>query len=200
MSYSNLVSALDDRFSPPDQVDLYRTQLRERKQRASESIPELGQHIRRLVNLAYLIVPADDGKWKRLLPKITSSRHQLFQICDCISNRHVQRILNEALRNATELQAFLKSEQTLGGSSSLIRAVEQDSSRTVTDELSTVNDTISKLTKSMSRITQELRELKERDRKQTTYHKSSWDANRRKEVWQERPHAERLSLYDCKTN
>jgi hypothetical protein len=59
MSYKELVSALDDRFAPPDQIDLYRTQLRERKQRASESIPELGQHIRRLVNLTFPTVPAD---------------------------------------------------------------------------------------------------------------------------------------------
>jgi hypothetical protein len=32
---------------------LYRTQLRERRQRAVETLPELGQDVRRLANLAY---------------------------------------------------------------------------------------------------------------------------------------------------
>jgi formiminotetrahydrofolate cyclodeaminase len=90
--------------------------------------------------------------------------------------------LNEALRHAIELEAFLKTEQRLGGSSSLIRAVEQDTSETVTDALCTVNGTIVELQRSISTITQELKELKERDRKQTTYHKSSRDANWRKDI------------------
>ena len=59
MSYKELISALSDRFAPSDQVDLYRAQLKERRQKASESLPELGQQIRRLVNLAHPTVPAD---------------------------------------------------------------------------------------------------------------------------------------------
>jgi hypothetical protein len=136
----------------------------ERKQRALESIPELGQHIRRLVNLAYPTVPAD-------VKKTLAKDHfiEALAISDmrlCIKQARPKN-LDEALRHAIVLEAFLKTEQRLGGSS-LIRAVEQDSSGTLTDELSKVNDTISELKKSMSTITQELRELKERDRKQTT--------------------------------
>lgn len=46
MNYKELVSALSYRFAPPDQMDLKRTQLRGRRQKALESLPdlELGQH------------------------------------------------------------------------------------------------------------------------------------------------------------
>ena len=53
------MQALNNRFAPPDQIDLYRIQLRDRRQRASETLLELAQHVRRLTNLAYPTVPAD---------------------------------------------------------------------------------------------------------------------------------------------
>ena len=51
--YQYLVKALEERFAPPNQTELYRVQLRERRKRASETMPELGHSIRRSVNLAY---------------------------------------------------------------------------------------------------------------------------------------------------
>jgi hypothetical protein len=39
-------------------MDLYRGQLKERRQKASETLPELGQAMRRLVNKAYPKAPA----------------------------------------------------------------------------------------------------------------------------------------------
>ena len=37
--YVSLVEALEERFAPPNQMDLYRVQLKERRQKASESLP-----------------------------------------------------------------------------------------------------------------------------------------------------------------
>ena len=51
--YQTLVKALEKTFAPPSQTELYRVQMRERHQKAGESLPELGQAIRRLANLAY---------------------------------------------------------------------------------------------------------------------------------------------------
>jgi hypothetical protein len=51
------VETLEERFAPPNQTELYRVPLTERRQKPTESLPELGQAIRRLVNLAYPIVP-----------------------------------------------------------------------------------------------------------------------------------------------
>lgn len=50
-TYDELVTALEERFAPPNQTELYRVQLRERRQKASETMAELGQDIRRLTNL-----------------------------------------------------------------------------------------------------------------------------------------------------
>lgn len=46
-NYNELVRALEDRFAPANQTELYRVQLRERRQKATETLPELGQTIRR---------------------------------------------------------------------------------------------------------------------------------------------------------
>ena len=54
-----LVRSLEERFSPSNQTELYRKQLRERRQKAAESLPELGQDVGRLTNLAYPMAPND---------------------------------------------------------------------------------------------------------------------------------------------
>ena len=48
--YLMLVAALEERFAPPNQTELYNVQLHERRQKASETLSELGQDIRRLTN------------------------------------------------------------------------------------------------------------------------------------------------------
>ncbi|CAC5402443.1 unnamed protein product [Mytilus coruscus] len=57
--YDSLVVALEERFAPPSQTELYRVQFRERRKKATESLPELGQVFRRLSNLAYPTAPRD---------------------------------------------------------------------------------------------------------------------------------------------
>ena len=57
--YDTLVRNLEERFAPSNQTELYRAQLRDKRQKASESLPELGQEIRRLTNLAYPTAPND---------------------------------------------------------------------------------------------------------------------------------------------
>ena len=57
--YETLTSALEERFSLPSQTELYRVQFRERRKKASESLPEMGQSISRLANLAYPTAPRD---------------------------------------------------------------------------------------------------------------------------------------------
>ena len=58
-NFTELCKALEDRYAPANQMDLYRAQLKDRKQKASESVPELGQDVRRLTNLAYAKAPSD---------------------------------------------------------------------------------------------------------------------------------------------
>lgn len=58
-NYRYLCRALEERFAPANQTELYRAQLRESRQRASEALPELGQDMRRLINLAYPTAPTE---------------------------------------------------------------------------------------------------------------------------------------------
>ncbi len=106
--YHLLVTALEERFSPPNQTELYRVQLRERRQKATEVLPELGQDIRRLTNLAYPTAPADVRE--------TLAKEQFI---DSLANVDMRiRIkqarptdLNDAVRHAVELEAYNKAER-----------------------------------------------------------------------------------------
>jgi hypothetical protein len=66
-SYDEIVEALEDRFAPANQTELYRVQLRERRQKATESLPELVQSIQRLTHLAYPTAPNDISPTLQLL-------------------------------------------------------------------------------------------------------------------------------------
>ena len=56
--YGTLVRSLQERFTPPNQTDLYRVQ-KERRQKATETLSELGQASRRLTNLVYPTAPGE---------------------------------------------------------------------------------------------------------------------------------------------
>ena len=58
-NYGELIKAIEDRFAPANQTERYRAQLRERRQKATDTLPELGQTIRRLTHLAYPTAPID---------------------------------------------------------------------------------------------------------------------------------------------
>lgn len=106
--YDELTKALEERFAPPNQTELYRVQLKERRQRASETLTELGQHIWRLTNLAYATAPVDVRE--------TLAKEQFI---DCLHNSDMRlrikkarpKSLNEAVRHAVELEAFNKAEK-----------------------------------------------------------------------------------------
>ncbi|MES9881346.1 MAG: hypothetical protein ABW185_10745 [Sedimenticola sp.] len=57
--FNALVSALTDRFQPPNQSALYKAQMKQRIRRKDEPLPELAQDIKRLTRLAYPSIPSD---------------------------------------------------------------------------------------------------------------------------------------------
>ena len=57
LNFTALVNKLTQRFEPEGQLGIYQTQLRSRRRKRNESIPELLQEISRLVRKAY---PASD--------------------------------------------------------------------------------------------------------------------------------------------
>ncbi|CAG2195984.1 unnamed protein product [Mytilus edulis] len=54
--FSDLVNALEERFAPSSQTELHRVQFKECRQKASDTLPGLGQSVRRLSNLAYRLL------------------------------------------------------------------------------------------------------------------------------------------------
>ncbi len=106
--YDDLVKCLEERFAPPNQTELHRVQLRERRQRASETLSELGQDVRRLTNLAYPTAPSDLRE--------TLAKEQFVDAL--VSSDMRLRIkqarphdLNDAVRHAVELEAFDRAER-----------------------------------------------------------------------------------------
>lgn len=126
--YALLVNALEERFSPSNQNDLYRTQLRERKQRAAETLPELGQSIRRLTNLAYPTAPGDVRE--------TLAKEQFIDaLIDSDMRLRVKQArplnLNDAIRHAVELEAFIKSDRKMLQAGSHLRPLQTSKSESV---------------------------------------------------------------------
>ena len=64
--YHSLVSALSSRFEPDNQADVYLAHLRTRVRAKSESLPELGQEIKKLARHALPSAPSEVREWLAL--------------------------------------------------------------------------------------------------------------------------------------
>jgi hypothetical protein len=108
-NYDELCKALQQRFAATNQTELYRAQLRERKQKA-ESRPELGQDIRRLSNLAYPTATID-------LKEILAKEQFVDAMRDPDMRLRIKQArpvdLNDAVRHAVELQAFQNADRRM---------------------------------------------------------------------------------------
>ena len=106
--YLTLVKALEERFSPPSQTDLYRVQFRERRQRAGETLPELGQAMNRLVHMAFPSAPDEVKETLATDQFINALADSDVRIR--IKQAH-PKDLNDAVRLAVELDAYNQAEK-----------------------------------------------------------------------------------------
>jgi hypothetical protein len=122
--YKSLVKALEERFAPPNQTELYRVQLTERRRKPTESLPELGQAIRRLVNLAYPTVPEN-------VRDTVAKQHFIEALADSEMRIRIKQSrpqnLNDAIRLAVELETFNRAEQRVTEGRSYLRTTTADS-------------------------------------------------------------------------
>ena len=106
--YDSLTKALRERFAPPNQTELYRVQLRERRQKAAEILSEQGQDIRRLTNCAYPTAPSD-------VPETLAKEQFIDSLVSVDMRLRVKQArpasLNDAVRHAVELEAFGRAER-----------------------------------------------------------------------------------------
>ncbi|CAC5424731.1 unnamed protein product [Mytilus coruscus] len=105
--FSDLVFALEERFAPSSQTELYRVQFKKRRQKASETLPELGQSVRRLSNLAYPTAPLelrDTLAKEQFLDALVDSEIRLR------IKQSRPKCLNDTIRLAVELEAYNTAE------------------------------------------------------------------------------------------
>ena len=102
-----LVTGLEERFAP-NQTDLYRVQLRETRQKATETFSELGQDIRRLTNLEYSMAPPE-------LMETLAKEQFNDALVDSDMRLRIKQArplnLNDAVCHAVELEAFNRAER-----------------------------------------------------------------------------------------
>ena len=122
--YKSLVKALEEHFAPPYQSELYRVQLIEQRQKPAESLPELGQAIRRLVNLAYPTVPEN-------VHDTLAKQHFIEALADSEMRIRIKQSrpqnLNDAIRLAVELETFNRTERRVMEGRSYLRTTAADS-------------------------------------------------------------------------
>ena len=150
--YGELITALNERFSPPNQMELHRAQLRERKQRATDSLPELGQSIRRLTNLAYPTAPYD-------VRETLSKEYFIDALIDSDIWLRIKQsrpaTLNDAIPQAVELEAFVKVQEKKKELKGYLRPVD------VTEpEQSKTGKELQKLLSRLEKLQKEIKELK----------------------------------------
>lgn len=80
------VKSLEKCFAPPNQTELYQGQLKERRQKAFETLFEVDQAFRMLTSLAYPNAPSEERETLGKL-KMCSLMHWLTRICNCASNK-----------------------------------------------------------------------------------------------------------------
>ena len=157
-NYGELIKAFEDRFAPANQTELYRVQLRERRQKAPETLPELGQTIRRLTHLAYPTAPIDVRE--------TLAKEQFIDaLVDADMRLRIKQArpqtLNDAIRLAVELEAFIRSDTKRVEQMSHLRVANSNDSP---DRSSFNNDelarTLRELQSSVKELQSDVKQLK----------------------------------------
>ena len=152
--YGELVRALEERFAPPNQQELYRVQLRERRQKASESLSELGQDIKRLTNLAYPTAPTDVRETlakEQFVDALFSSDMRLRIKQARPSN------LNDAIRHAVELEAYNRAEKRQQEAQGYIQSATEpnDETKSLREDMTSLQKSMSDLTKAFETLSQQ---------------------------------------------
>lgn len=106
--YWELRAALERRFQPPNQVEMYKALVRNRERRKEEPLQSFAEDVLRLTRLAYPVADAgttDSMARDRFVEGLRDKklRHWIFQ--------SKPRSLEDAVANSLEAEAFLESDR-----------------------------------------------------------------------------------------
>ena len=108
IDYTSLVSALSARFEPDDQADVYLAQIRSRTRKKSESLPELGQEMKRLARHALPLAPAEVREWLALTHFMEALEDEFIEYA---VKQAKPKTVDEAVKAAVEIEAFRLSRR-----------------------------------------------------------------------------------------
>jgi hypothetical protein len=155
--YTFLVKALEERFAPPNQTELYRVQLTERRQKPAESLPELGQAIRRLVSMAYPTVAEN-------VRDTLAKQHFIEALADSEMRIRIKQSrpqnLNDAIRLAVELETFNRAERRVTEGRSYLRTTAADSTADKTNDQTDMMKLMTIMQKRLSDLQRYVNQLK----------------------------------------
>ena len=136
--YASLVSALSARFEPDDQADVYLAQIGTRTRKKSESLPALGQEMKRLARHALPSAPNNVREWLALTYFVESLDNEFMEYS---VKQAKPKSVDEAVKAATEVVAFQLSRRRRMGKKDVIRMQRLDPSNSAffdfTDQFTT---------------------------------------------------------------
>lgn len=148
---------MEERFAPPNKTELYRVQLKERRKRASESLPELGQAIRRLVNKAYATAPAE-------VKETFSMEYFLDALVDSEMRIRIKQAmpsnLNQTICLAVEQEALYKAERKYetGRAHMRVTHAQEEKSENTVSVIDKMNDMMKTCTQQVDTLRKEVEE------------------------------------------
>ncbi|CAC5403728.1 unnamed protein product [Mytilus coruscus] len=176
----DLVNALEERFAPSSQTELYRVQFKERRHKASETLPELGQSVRRLSNLAYPTAPLelrDTLAKEQFIDALVDSEMRLR------IKQSRPKVLNDAIRLAVELEAYNTAESKTLKSMGHLRQTTSDERTDAPNSLDTavsmeqMTTWMQTIENILQSLTKELRNLKIKIQSTEGTHKNDFDTD-----------------------
>jgi hypothetical protein len=112
IQYGTLLGKLDRRFGPGGQADTYAAELRNRQRKKDESLPELGEAVRELTDLAY--PGMDQESLERLATQYFKSAISEREIRDGVF-RAAPKTLDQAVEAALETESNMSAEAQRAG-------------------------------------------------------------------------------------
>ena len=103
IDYTPLVSDLSARFELDDQADVYLAQIRSRTQNKSESLPELGQEMKRLARYSLPLAPAEVREWQALTHFVEALEDEFIEYA---VKQDKPKTVDEAVKAAVVIEAF----------------------------------------------------------------------------------------------
>lgn len=149
--YQRLTSALELRFGEQHLQQLFRTQLRARKQKPTESLQEFEADIKRLIHMAYPTAPVELLEEMATRSFIDGIKDDTIRNALLLTSYNTTR---DALGKALEIEAAHKASAATWGSSK-IRAVqvaeEEDPIKNLSMQMKQLMDTLSSRNSSRGR-------------------------------------------------